>query len=98
MEEELIETLFNLLKRLAELALGPEERIELETALSRSRAYLYEALEIRREYAGIGYWYHAESDCVVQTFGPYEAHRASNAGCMPISREEYLEHDVGDLI
>lgn len=98
MEEELLETLFDLIRIMGQMALDVDEQAQLQVAVERSKRYLYDVLEARRDYAGICYWYHAESDCAIQTFGPYEAYRAANAGCEPISRDAYLDHEVGDLI
>lgn len=48
------------------------------------------------------YWSHAESDCCVIADTVEEAQRHADAGCDPISKEQYdrwvVESDVGDLI
>lgn len=98
MEEQLIDVLTRLVDQLAELVLSGEELYEAKEATRRSRDFLFQQLADRKEYAGITYWHHAESDCVIQAFGPYEAEQIAQAGADQITRERYLQFETEDLI
>lgn len=98
MDEDLIETLVKLVLTTGEMVLEGEKLEELRGAAMSARRYLLERLQTNREYAGITYWYHPESDSAVMAFGPFEADHAALQGCDQIDRERYLQIDTEDLI